>query len=78
MNSIEAIKKTVMQGMGLTIIPEIAVREELKQNRLVKLQWTEDLETGVCMIWHKDKGFSPDLIALMNSFRKNLMEAGKY
>src|SRR5208283_1676672 len=78
MNSIEAIKKTVMQGMGLTIIPEIAVREELKQNRLVKLQWTEDLETGVCMICHKDKGFSPDLIALMNSFRKNLMEAGKY
>ncbi len=71
MNSVEAIKQSVMKGIGLTIIPEITVREELKQGGLAALSWDEELETGVCMIWHKDKWFSPVLKALMDTFRQN-------
>jgi DNA-binding transcriptional LysR family regulator len=72
LNSIEAIKKIVMTGMGLTLIPEIAVGDELLQKRLIRLAWTEELETGVCMIWHKDKWFSKALTGLMDGFRKAL------
>lgn len=74
MNSIEAIKQAVMKGTGLTIIPEIAVKEELKQGRLTELSWDEELETGVCMIWHKDKWFSTILKELMDIFRQNFIE----
>lgn len=72
MNSIEAIKQSVIQGMGLTIIPKIAVREELKQKTLVQLSVAEEIETGVCMIWYKDKWFSESLKDFMNIFRCHL------
>lgn len=72
LNSIEAIKKIVMLGMGVTIIPGISIGEELVHNKLVALVWEEELETGVLMIWHKDKWFSKALTALMDDFRKTL------
>jgi len=72
LNSIEAIKKIVMSGLGVTVIPEIAVQSELKNNRLAKLAWSEILETGVCMIWHKDKWFSRALKTLMDLFREKI------
>lgn len=72
MNSIEAIKRSVMQGIGFTLIPEIAVRQAIKKGDLTALPWDEELETGICMIWHKDKWFSPALKALMDIFRENL------
>ncbi|MBI4765371.1 MAG: LysR family transcriptional regulator [Deltaproteobacteria bacterium] len=71
-NSIEAIKEAVINGLGVTIIPEIAVRNALEHGKLAELPWEEDLETGVCMIWSKDKWFSPALESFMNSFRKIL------
>ncbi|MBU0996030.1 MAG: LysR family transcriptional regulator [Proteobacteria bacterium] len=74
MNSIEAIKQSVIKGMGLTIIPEIAVREELKQKRLVQLSLAEEIETGICMIWHKDKWFSEILKDFMTIFRQHLAD----
>jgi DNA-binding transcriptional LysR family regulator len=75
MNSIEAIKRAVMTGTGVTVIPEVAVRQELRQKRLVRLDWYEELETGICMIWHKDKWFSRALTGLMDMLRRALAEA---
>ena len=74
LNSIEAIKKAVIMGMGLTIIPLISVERELAQKKLVSLAWKEDMETGVLMIWHKNKWFSKALTALMDVFRKALRQ----
>ena len=69
-NSIEAIKKCVAAGLGITVIPEIAVREELKQGKLVRLDWSEESEAAVLMIWHKEKWISPAMGAFMESMRK--------
>lgn len=52
------------------MIPEIAVRRELAEGRLVRLDWEEDLETGVLMIRHREKWFSPALAAIMKAFRQ--------
>lgn len=76
LNTIDAIKKIVMMGMGVTIIPTISIEDELAQNKLVPLAWEEDLETGVLMIWHKDKWFSKALTAFMDGFRKILGRHG--
>jgi DNA-binding transcriptional LysR family regulator len=69
-NSIEAIKQCVIKGLGITVIPEIAVKGELAQNRLKKIPWLDEpLETGVLMIRHKDKWISPALQAFMDISR---------
>jgi DNA-binding transcriptional LysR family regulator len=71
-NSLEAIKQWVAAGLGVTVIPEISVRSEMKQGRLTALSWGEDIETAVIMIWHKDKWLSPVLEDFMDTVRRVL------
>lgn len=69
-NSIEAIKKCIAAGLGITVIPEISVREELEQGKVVRLNWNEEMEAAVLMIRHKEKWISPALSAFMEIMRK--------
>lgn len=69
MNSIEAVKQTIMAGIGVTVIPEVAVRAEMKDGRIEKVSWADDLETGILMIRHKDKWRPPALEAFMETVR---------
>lgn len=69
LNSIEAIKKCVAAGLGITVIPEIAVRNELNRGALMRLDWSEESEIAVLMIWHKEKWISPALGAFMEKTR---------
>ena len=72
-NSIEAIKQCVIKGLGITVIPEIAVKAELAQNKLKKIPWLDEpLETGVLMLRHKDKWISPALQAFMDISRETM------
>ena len=67
LNSIHAIKNCVMAGIGVSIMPEIAVREDISKGRLAALKWDENpLETAVLMIWHEEKWISPSLKAFMD------------
>ena len=72
MNSIEAIKESVARGLGVTIIPRISIEQELNQGHLAMLDWEENLETGVLMIWHKGRWFPPALEMFMEAFRQRL------
>lgn len=70
-NSLAAIKQCILEGIGITIIPEIAVRKDIEEKRLVPLAWSEGkLEVAILMIWHKDKWLSPSLKAFMEMARK--------
>jgi DNA-binding transcriptional LysR family regulator len=45
-----------MEGVGISIMPEIAVRGEVSKGQLTGLKWVENpLEAAVLMIWHKEK-----------------------
>ncbi len=71
MNSIEAIKQCVKKGIGITMIPEIAVKDEISRKSLVVLPWVEEsLEAAILMIWHKDKWISPTLKVFMDTARE--------
>lgn len=70
MNSIEAIKKTIKAGIGVTIIPEIAIRSDVEKGELARVCWADDLETGVLMIHYKDKWRSPAVDAFMDAMRR--------
>lgn len=65
-NSIEAIKHCVGRGIGVTLIPEMAIKREIAAGKLVRLPWIEQaLETAILMIRHKDKWIPPALQMFM-------------
>ena len=73
MNSVEAIKKCVQNGIGIAMLPEMSVSEELAQSKMAILNWPgEKLETGILMIWHRDKWLSPILTAFMEIVREEM------
>jgi DNA-binding transcriptional LysR family regulator len=76
-SSAAALKACVMGGLGVTLLPELAVRAEVAAGRLAILPWDEQacgpLETAVLMLRHKDKWLAPPLAAFMELARARLM-----
>ncbi len=71
--SIEAIKQCVIAGLGVTLLPRMAVKEELRQGLLAALPWSgPDFPVATQMCWHKDKWFSPALQAFVDVTRDSL------
>jgi DNA-binding transcriptional LysR family regulator len=75
-NSVEAVKQCVMAGLGITLMPTIAVRREVESGALTILPLSEQpLEVAVFMIWHKDKWLSPTLDAFLETVKENLKDS---
>lgn len=76
MNSIAAIKQVVMSGTGVTVLPEIAVQDDVAGGNLVILPWREKgmITANLLMIWQKDKWLPPVLQAFMEMIRKEMTE----
>ncbi len=73
LNSLEAIKRCVESGIGVAMMPIMTVRKEVAQNNMTILKWPEEkLETGILMIWHRDKWLSPHLQLFMDMVRKEM------
>lgn len=71
--SVEAIKKCVISGLGITVLPLIAVRDELTRNELVNLHWRgPDFNIKTQMLYHKNKWLSPSMLALIDLTRELL------
>ena len=65
--SLESIKQCVKNDPGISLLPEIAVAEELKRGELVRLNWNgPDIPIQAQMLFHQDKWLSPPLAALEN------------
>jgi DNA-binding transcriptional LysR family regulator len=72
-SSSEAIKQCVMVGMGLTVLPAIAVRTEIEQGKLAALAWSEpNFRVTIRLVLHKDKWLSPALRAFLDVTREVL------
>jgi len=72
-NSIEAIKRCVTAGVGITLATEIAVRDAVQAGKLSILPWTgEQVTTNLQMIWHEGKWVSPILQAFMKTVRESV------
>ena len=63
--SLESIKQCVKNDLGVSLLPEIVVAEELKRGELVSLNWNgPDIPIQAQMLFHRDKWLSPTLAAL--------------
>lgn len=71
--SIASLKESVCVGIGISILPKIAVHADVKQGRLVALPWQASaLHFDTIMIHHKDKWLSPVLTSFMSISREVL------
>ncbi len=77
-SSIEAIKRCAMVGLGVTLLPKVAVTEELISGKLAVLPWRGvEFPFVTRMVWHKDKWISPALQAFIQIARQELNHQGK-
>lgn len=69
-SSVEAIKQCAALGMGVALLPEIVVADDLLRNRLKALQWKElQANISTYVVWHKDKWISPTLKAFIEALQ---------
>jgi len=72
-SSVEAIKQCVRVGMGLALLPAVAVAHELRQNQVKALHWEgPNLDIATHIIWHKNKWVSPAMIAFLDLIKAQL------
>ena len=70
--SIEAIKRCVSAGMGVTVLPTVAVEAELSAGDLSELEWKEPILVGTLMAWNGARWASPALRAFLKTAREVL------
>ncbi|MGD8561459.1 MAG: LysR family transcriptional regulator [Desulfarculaceae bacterium] len=72
-SSIEPIKKCVAAGMGVAVLPEMAVAAELERGELVKLPWQgRSIKVATQMVWHSGRWLSPSLEGFLQLARECL------
>jgi DNA-binding transcriptional LysR family regulator len=71
--SVEAIKQCVIAGMGIAVLPRMAVRAGLARGELAALRWCEPgFRVTTRLLWHKGKWHTPALAAFLATARKLL------
>ncbi len=63
--SVEAIKKYVKCGMGISFVPYYAVKEEEKNKEMQIGLWDSGITFHTQMIYHKNKWLNPAIKALL-------------
>lgn len=75
-NSVEAIKHCIRAGLGVALLPRIAVARESEAGELAILPWPDGpFETAVFMIWHKEKWRTPSMSAFLETVRQTKAES---
>ena len=65
--SIEAVKRCVAAGMGISVLPTVTVEGELRADDLTALRWEEAFEVKTRMVWHTERWKSPALRAFLEA-----------
>ncbi|MBX3001794.1 MAG: LysR family transcriptional regulator [Caldilineaceae bacterium] len=77
-NSVEAIKQCVIAGMGIAVLPEVAVTREIAAGEIAALNWWgPSLSVAMQLVWHKDKWISPAMHAFARMTREMLAVENK-
>jgi DNA-binding transcriptional LysR family regulator len=75
LGSIEVIKRFVESGLGVAIVPHIAVAEEAQRGRLVAITSPDLPPRAIDLVERKDKRRSPAAVAFLHMLRTHLPRA---
>lgn len=74
--SIQAIKQLTGDGLGISLLPQIAASDEVRQGALVSLDWTgPDFDMMTQVVYHKDKWISPAMRIFLDLLKKKLPDS---
>jgi DNA-binding transcriptional LysR family regulator len=68
--SIEAVKRCVAAGMGVSVLPTVAVESDLAAGSLSELRWGEPFIVETRAVWHRERWASPALKAFLGTARE--------
>ena len=68
--SIEAVKRCVAAGMGVSVLPAVAVESDLAAGNLSELRWGEPFLVETCVVWHRERWTSPALRVFLETARE--------
>ena len=67
--SIESIKRYVLNNECIAVLPRNSIQDEISNQQVVELNWTNRLDIEVVMVWHKNKTIGSPLEDFMNLIR---------
>lgn len=70
--SIETVKQCVIAGMGLSVLPSVAVEADILAARLAPLAWREPFSVYTQIVWNERRSISPAQAAFMQTAREVL------
>ncbi|WP_083982234.1 LysR family transcriptional regulator [Actinomadura hibisca] len=74
LDSIDATKSTVANGVGLSIIPSAAVETELAEGTLAEVPWRPRTKTYTQMVWRRDSAETGAVAALIDDITRIVEE----
>lgn len=72
-SSVEAIKQCAISGVGVALLPEITVRNEVAEGKLAVLHWTP-IRLSTQLAWNKHRWMSSAMQAFMRIIRETGIE----
>ena len=69
-SSIQVIKQSVLSGLGICVLPEFVVQDEMKQNQLKAIEYLTHYSIQSQLIYHRDKWLSPSLKHFIDMAKK--------
>lgn len=70
--SVQAIKEMAMSGLGLCVLPKLAVQRELDNKLLCALPYKKEFELYIQLSCHKSKWISPHLADFIEIIKETL------
>ena len=67
--SIEAIKQSIVSGLGISMLPYITVEKELEERQLSGLEYSAGDKISTYLVYHKNKWLSPAVMAFIEMIR---------
>lgn len=60
-SSLQVIKQAALSGLGVCVLPRLAVQKELDRRELIQINYVTNYKIVYQVYYHKDKWLSPDL-----------------
>lgn len=74
LDSIDATKRSVAHGMGMSLLPAVAVAEELADGSLCRLLWQTPFQTYTQVAWRRSPIQDPALVTVVTAAAKIVRE----
>jgi DNA-binding transcriptional LysR family regulator len=74
LGTIDAIKRSVSSGMGIALLPRVAIAADLKAGNLVCLDWQPPFTVYTQLVWRRGQRLLPALAAVRDAARRVIDE----